>query len=513
MTHIDSSPIQFAPDLDAPLNSFSRKPEGGGGKNGFAEVFAGMSLEPQRLPAADLSKAPRQPESDLLVNPLLLQQIDLSPAMRLIMPATPAPDLASLQAFARSQGLDEEAIQQLLGDSQADPQAASTGPVAPSSTAAAETPVPEVPAAALAVAAMVGLPTLSMAMVSEVGAELPPANVSLPGLLPPGLLPIGLVRAAQTTRMSTASSEAAAPGQNAWTQPVEVISLDLTVAEVPVATDDLPEAALPTALTAGQAGMPRLWLLPKDATTPLTEKVSAASGLAVVSRPAEATTVMAGDLARLDLVAMATGETIAAKDVSTLQIDLLTQPLPTEARSGQEGMATVARPLALNDAAATVARVPAEVGLPARSVQELADNLSEKMGEAIAKRLISRLEQGNWQFRFVLHPKTMGEVQVNLNMQGGGLEGNLVSTHAATRELLSDGLQRLRDALSASGMNVASLDVGAGHSSRQGQQSMAAAVAQPLMEQRGQSGVNPEELAQARHRGSFGGEQGWDVLV
>jgi flagellar hook-length control protein FliK len=223
--------------------------------------------------------------------------------------------------------------------------------------------------------------------------------------------------------------------------------------------------------------------------------------------------MMAGDLARLDPEATAGNNPVLELESPAFQADLLAQPSPTEALPGREGLAGVGRTLAAQDAAVTVARTPAEAALPAGSGQEMADKLAQKMGEAMAQRLMSRLEQGHWQFRFVLHPKMMGEVQVNLQMQGGGLEGSLVSSHASTRELLSDGLQRLRDTLSASGMNVASLDVGAGHSSRQGQQSMAAQVAQPSAGPRGPSGAAPEEPAVARHRGSFGGEQGWDVLV
>jgi hypothetical protein len=78
---------------------------------------------------------------------------------------------------------------------------------------------------------------------------------------------------------------------------------------------------------------------------------------------------------------------------------------------------------------------------------------------------------------------------------------------------LSDGLQRLRDTLSAAGMNVASLDVGAGNSSRQGQQSMTAAVPQASNGSRAPTPGAQEGPAVARHRESLGGEQGWDVLV
>ncbi len=519
MTHIDSSPIFFSPEPEPSLNVSSRKPDDGGGKSGFAEVFVGMGLEPLRSPSAGLSKGPRPSEPDPLASSLYLQQVDLSPAMRLIMPATPVPDLASLQAFARSQGLDEAAIQQLLGDAQATPkvdvqanaQQASMDLVGQSSAPASENPAV---ALAMAGAALFGLPPLSMGLAPESSAELPPASMPLPGLLPPGLLPTGLLRAAQPARPAPEAPEAAALGQTAWAQPVEVIALDLTAADAPTDANSLfPATVLKGQDAAAQAGILRSWLLPKDMATPMNDGASTAAGLAVVSRAAGAESMMAADLSRLDPAAMASGEPGLAQGGPTFQADLLSQPLQTDALSGREGLAVGGRSPALHDTAAMAARAPAEAALPAGSGQEMADKLAQKMGEAIAQRLMSRLEQGNWQFRFVLHPKMMGEVQVNLHMQGGGLEGSFVSSHASTRELLSDGLQRLRDTLNASGMNVASLDVGAGYSSRQGQQSMAAEVAQPLTGSRGQSGAAQEEPVLARHRGSFGGEQGWDVLV
>ena len=134
MTTIDSSPIPLGLDADIPLGGPSRRPEEAGSPNGFAEVFAGLHAPPARATAPDLA-----------AQPPLLQRVELSPAMRLIMPAAPAPDLASLQAFARSQGLDEQAIQHLLGDVQ---------PATAGADAAAAQALPAEPPAAVALAAL-----------------------------------------------------------------------------------------------------------------------------------------------------------------------------------------------------------------------------------------------------------------------------------------------------------------------------------------------------------------------
>lgn len=514
MTTIDSSQTLYSLDTDTPLKGGSRKPDEAGGSNGFAEVFAGLHAATARAPA-----------SDLAANPPLLQRVELSPAMQLIMPAAPAPDLASLQAFARAQGLDEQAIRQLLGDAPTEaglsenakdlPLSAPATAMSPiQAPAQVSTPSPDptavTPAAvALAGVALVAWPPLGAGTLTEPGAE-PPPSLPLGGLLPPGL-----VRATQTARPAAPAPEAAASGKtSAWAQPIEVISLDLMAADAPADPDTSPAAGLLKGLEAGQTGLPRTWLLARETAT-ANDVGSSGSSLTVVGRAAGVATLLAGNLSRLDPAVKAANDTVLADEAAALPSGDLLQALQPDLPSGQDSPVPAGRPLGLQEAAATAARgqAPTEAAMPPAAGRDTAEHLAQKMGEAIAQRLISRLEQGNWQFRFVLNPRTMGEVQVNLHMHGGGLDGSFVASHAGTRELLNDGLQRLRDTLNASGMNVASLDVGAGHSSRQGQQSMAAAVPQPSSGSRASAPPPLEGTAPVRHRESFGGEQGWDVLV
>jgi hypothetical protein len=310
-----------------------------------------------------------------------------------------------------------------------------------------------------------------------------------------------------------AGPQAPTAAKTAWEQPVEVISLDLTGADAPADTDGQPPAL---GLKGGEAlhsGMLRAWLLPGGQPTPLNDGAATAQGMAVVARAAGATAMLAGDLVRLDPTAPARSDPLTAGEGASLQDGLLAPLPPTEGPKAADGVAMGARHLATQDAAAMTGRAPAEATLPGAPGKDMAEHLAQRLGEAIAQRLISRLEQGNWQFRFVLNPKTMGEVQVNLHMHSGGLDGSFVSGQSATRELLNEGLQRLRETLNASGMNVASLDVGAGHSSRQGQQPMPTAVPQPLPGSRSQAAAAQPEPGPVRHRDSLGGEQGWDVLV
>ena len=326
MTTIDSSQTLYSLDTDTPLKGVSRKPDEAGGSNGFAEVFAGLH-----------APTPRAPASDLAAHPPLLQRVELSPAMQLIMPAAPAPDLASLQAFARAQGLDEQAIRQLLGDAPTEaglsemarnlpPSAPATAmsPIQAPAQAAAPSPDPTAvtPAAvALAGVALVVWPPLGAATLTEPGAE-PPPSLPLGGLLPPGL-----VRATQTARQAAPAPEAAASGKtSAWAQPVEVISLDLMAADAPADPDTLPAAGLLKGLEAGQTGLPRTWLLARETAT-ANDVGSSGSALAVVGRAAGAAALLAGNLARLDPAVKAANDTALADDAAALPSGDLLQAL------------------------------------------------------------------------------------------------------------------------------------------------------------------------------------------
>lgn len=495
MTTIDSSPIHFSPEPDSALGLSSRKTDEAAGKNGFAEVFAGLHAQPQHPLRTEAVAPAETAPPDPLLSPVMLQRVALSPAMQLIMPTTPAPDLASLQAFARAQGLDEQTIRQLLGDGLTDSQAMPQ----------AQTAVVGGAVGAMGTA-LLGLPPQSAVTVTDAGADLPPSGVAPPGLLPPGWL-----RAVQPARPGLLAAQAPQAAGSSQAQAVEVMEIDLMATDAAVDSADALTAGLPKGLDAGQAGLLRPLWLSTDPASALKEATSSASGLAVVNRSAGAQAMMAGDLVRLDPAAMAALDDTLAGGGLSLEAGLPDQH--HEAPSGQQGLVALGRPAGLQEATALVTRASAEAALPAGSGSQTAENLAHKLGEAIAQRLMSRLEQGNWQFRFVLNPRNMGEVQVNLHMHGGGLDGSFLASQAATRELLNDGLQRLRDTLSASGMNVANLDVGAGHSSRQGQQSMASALPQSWSGHRAQEQGSQEGLMPVRHRDSLGGEQGWDVLV
>ena len=85
--------------------------------------------------------------------------------------------------------------------------------------------------------------------------------------------------------------------------------------------------------------------------------------------------------------------------------------------------------------------------------------LADRMGQALANRLISQIERGQWKLQMRMQPEALGRVEVALDMRAGGLDAVFRTDNALTQDLLGQGAQRLRDALTQSGTTVASVTV------------------------------------------------------
>ena len=58
-----------------------------------------------------------------------------------------------------------------------------------------------------------------------------------------------------------------------------------------------------------------------------------------------------------------------------------------------------------------------------------------------------------------LYPRALGRVEVQLEMVNGHLEANFQTNQALTREILNEGISRLKDSLQEFGMESASVNV------------------------------------------------------
>jgi flagellar hook-length control protein FliK len=108
---------------------------------------------------------------------------------------------------------------------------------------------------------------------------------------------------------------------------------------------------------------------------------------------------------------------------------------------------------ALGAAATSAALADPEMTDRAAQIQDLADKLGKAMGE----RLKEQLERGEWKLQLKLNPGHLGKIDVELDMNGGGLDAVFKSDNLLTRELIAQGMPKLKDSLSQSGMTVANV--------------------------------------------------------
>jgi len=84
-------------------------------------------------------------------------------------------------------------------------------------------------------------------------------------------------------------------------------------------------------------------------------------------------------------------------------------------------------------------------------------SVQEKMSEALAQRMVAQVNRGNWSLQLELKPADLGSISIDMNFHNGRLEAIFDASAAPARALLGDGLDRLRQELEKSGMNVAYL--------------------------------------------------------
>ena len=184
----------------------------------------------------------------------------------------------------------------------------------------------------------------------------------------------------------------------------------------------------------------------------------AASASAVRMAAGPLNPALAEDAVRLGLAEeVVTVEVPAGLDLGALA-DHVNAPVGESAgpRQGSAPAAAAQTPQAAADAARAAFQEQAE------QTQLLAD----RMGQALANRLISQIERGQWKLQMRMQPEALGRVEVALDMHAGGLDAVFSTDNALAKDLLGQGAQRLRDALTQSGTTVASVTV---HADARGQ--------------------------------------------
>ena len=144
--------------------------------------------------------------------------------------------------------------------------------------------------------------------------------------------------------------------------------------------------------------------------------------------------------------------------------------------------------------------------------QERAQRLADRLGEAVGQRMLTELEKGNWHLNLKLRPESLGSIDIEMRMNAGQLNAQFTAHQAATRDLISDGLNRLKDTLAQMGMNVAQMNVNGGRSQQRGGDST------PRSSQgvRAPEATSNNQEADAKNpslRPSLRSGNGWDMLV
>ena len=542
---------------------------GAGGR--FAELFTGhmLKLERQGLAAAQ----------DGLGS---LQMMPLGQTINVITSYAPVPDIQSLRAFAKSQGLDDLAVAGLFGEMAAVPQgvqvptllpqgvqvptllplgASTTGQqsaVAMKSGVVLETVAsPTQPTTlgmlqALPGVTIVGLQVTPKPAVDDVGPAAPAdtnprAQDAIPVALAPALVlaahaGVAAVQVAQAP-LSVAPTDPSPPMLDALRVQMGIPGEAITrrLAQMSGSKASLNWAELmANAATKADAGSLAGAAVPMSTASSVGAGADAALALAPLPGTLNADSAAAASDLAMPLAAGESGEPSAAdgllqaKPVADPHIpaladdaaplilaeEILTIEVPAGLDLGalaDHVSAPVAEPGVppQNAAPAAAAHSPQTPADTARAVfQERAEQtqlLADRMGQALANRLISQIERGQWKLQMRMQPAALGRVEVALDMHAGGLDAVFSTDNALAKDLLGQGAQRLRDALTQSGTTVASVTVHAdargqsgGNSTPQKRQSSSKQSAAPAA-----VGAAPEKAA--RYTG--GVAEGLNVLA
>jgi flagellar hook-length control protein FliK len=346
----------------------------------------------------------------VLANPASLQTVELSPQMRIITDPKAAPSPESLAAFAKSMGLDESAIQNLLAQQ------------------------PPTPATGLATASINGLPPAA---------------------------PNALQVAMSTVLSGGTQSTTPADGSVA----TQMMAMAATSEQPPVAVSGAGLAAPATTLVAPTAtGLPGLTPTDMAAIQQLQITVLPAAVLPVNTQASQAPTPSTLDMLSL----LGTG--VDEQDVSALLSRFSSETGDTGGDSNPDQSASQGDGAPLSSFAQALNNTnKANNALPANAAQatnahmsEVYDQLSDKMATEMAARMHKQLSDGEWKMKFALRPSNLGGVEIQLEMKDGKLDAVFRADNPLTRDLLQNSSQRLREALGNFGINAGQVNVGQG---------------------------------------------------
>lgn len=428
-----------------------------------------------------------------------LKAVTLGPHLSVITPETAPPDSQSLEAFARAQGLDDTAVNWLFGG------LAGAMPAAPP---------PQLSGAnALTTGSAIGaLGNVSAAQVAsqaatQIGTQIAAQASSQPGAQV-GAQASALAANAATDNAQTSEAGLPSPTNNATTN-VTTAATSALQGSVAVPTSALgnPPTGQANAANNGSttgpatgllgsalAGAQALWAMTDDTgQTPKTNAINSTSTedalpIQMLRMPPPAAVWMQRSQMNNVLQSSVSAQKEAAISLSELDLgadwggETLQQLLGTEggassaSSTGTHGVAYANfasrwDAQANNRADLSHANGPAPDLPDANARSENIQNLADKMGQAVGQRILSEMEKGQWHLKLQLRPATLGHIEVEMRMRSGEFDAVFTAPNGTTRELLQEGMSKLRETLSQMGMDVANIHVGGGQTGQSGGES------------------------------------------
>lgn len=362
-------------------------------------------------------------QPDALNLPVLpLRAVTLGPHLNIITPSSSAPDTQSLEAFARAQGLDDKAVKWLFG-AQADHQETSVQANAVGLTASSQSTIPG--SLTQGASGMPGVTSAGAILMPAALAEIP-ANVSATGLLTNN--PIAGAQAFwAVSKDSGANTKNSATPSTEEAPPIQMLRMP------PPAAVWMQRSAMNSVLSGNNTTTPK----------------AAAISLSELDLGAD----WGGDA--LQQLSGAEGGTTASSSTGTHGTAYANFASRWDAQAASRGD--------IGNANLPGAELP-----DAAARSENIQNLADKMGQAVGQRILSEMERGQWHLKLQLRPATLGHIEVEMRMRNGEFDAVFTAPNALTRDLLQDGMAKLRETLSQMGMDVANIHVGGGQTGQNG---------------------------------------------
>jgi flagellar hook-length control protein FliK len=396
---------------------------------------------------------------------LSLRTIALSPQVHIITTPSATPNAESLTAFAKSMGLDEAAIQKLLGEGATHPASSATlaGQANPAADAALAT--------ANGVAAPAGLATFMPASANATDPLAQALNDAVAGMSASSANPMTDAAAATPAALTSTSSAA-----------TQLAALGL-----------LPDAASTKGVATPTDGAINAQATPfmANANTPVTAPqtpvgLSAAEMASIQEIQITITAPAAAPVASLQTMAMPATAAGASLKTSSSTLDALSllggnvteqsisDLVAQFSHNAADGDDAQQQPYSGNSSGQGFAQALAQISAPTPTtnanaasqvatttpMSEVYDQLSDKMATEMAARMHKQLSDGEWKMKFGLRPAHLGGVEIQLEMKDGKLNAVFQAENPLTRDLLQNSSQRLREALENFGIHAGQMHIG-----------------------------------------------------